>query len=78
MKKITSPKFLQTLKEALRTGISVDVNALKNEYEEFAMSIFSEGASSLNKVTYHDALIYIRVDLSEVTEASGKNFDKLC
>lgn len=51
----------------------MNAGVLKNGYEEFVVLLFSEKTAFTDKVTYHNKLVYTRVELASLTGASKKN-----
>ncbi|MDR0412211.1 MAG: hypothetical protein LBH61_00200 [Dysgonamonadaceae bacterium] len=72
MKKFISTKLFLALQEASQKGIDIDARVLENSYDKFVRLLFSENAASTNKVAYHNALVYIRVELACLTEIPEK------
>ena len=72
MKRFISTKFFRTLRNASQTGIYMDADALQNEYDDFAVFVFSEGRNATDKAVYRDMLVYTRVELSSLTRVAGK------
>jgi len=57
MKRFISTKLFYSLQEPSQTGIDMDAQLLKNEYDEFVAFLFSESAAFTDKSAYHDALV---------------------
>jgi len=72
MKQLITTKFFLALQETLQTGVDVDTCVLTNEYDAFSEMLFTEKATSPDKETYHNTLIFTRVELSGLTEVTGK------
>ncbi|MDR0231388.1 MAG: hypothetical protein LBI82_04640 [Dysgonamonadaceae bacterium] len=72
MKQFISTKLFLTLQEASQSGIDRDAKVLKNGYDEFVMLLFSEKTAFTDKTSYHNELVYTRVELASLTEVSGK------
>jgi hypothetical protein len=72
MKQFIKTKFFRSMQEASQKGVDVDAQVLENGYDKFAMLLFSEGATSTDKVAYHDMLVYTHVELANLTEVSGE------
>ena len=72
MKQFISTKFFCALQEASQTGLDIDVKVLENKYNEFIMLLFSEQAVFNSKTAYHHTLVHTRVELSTLTQVSGK------
>jgi hypothetical protein len=73
MKRFISTEFFFLLKKASQKGIDVETQVLENGYEEFVISLFSESTTA-DKVAYHSALAYTRVELANLTEVSKKKY----
>lgn len=76
MRRFTKTKLFRTLREASQKGIDIDAHVLENRYDEFASVLFSENAAS-NQAAYRNALVYTRVELSNLTGVSGKKCGNL-
>jgi hypothetical protein len=72
MKKFISTKFFLALQEASQKGADIDVQVLENGYDEFVRFLFSGNAASTDRATYHDTLVYTRVELACLTEIPEK------
>jgi hypothetical protein len=77
MKQLTSTKFFRSLREASQTGIDVELNALQNEYDEFVLLLFSQNSVLSTKSEFRNTLNYTCVELSALTDVSGKKCDNL-
>jgi len=77
MKRFTSMKFFLTLKEASWTSTEIDTQVLENNYDEFAMLLFSQGAVLSDKAAYYHSLVYTRVELAGLTKVSGEKCSHL-
>ena len=77
MKRFISTKFFLILQEASQKGTEINTQVLKNEYDKFVMYVFSEGTTSIDKPAYHNALVYTRVELSNLTRVSGEKCGNL-
>jgi hypothetical protein len=75
MKQFISTKLFRTLRGASQKGIDIDAHVLENSYDAFASALFSENAS--NQAAYRNALVYTRVELSNLTGVSGKKCGNL-
>jgi hypothetical protein len=72
MKQFIHTKFILTLQDASQKGIDKDAKVLQNGYDKFVKSVFQGGTAFTDKSAYHDALVYTRVELATLPEASGK------
>jgi hypothetical protein len=72
MKKFISTKLFLALQEASQKGADIDARVLENSYNKFFRFLFSENAASTNRVAYHNALVYTRVELAVLTEIPEK------
>jgi hypothetical protein len=70
MKHLTKTIFFLLLKG--KNNIS-----LENEYEQFAEQLFAEGNTCTDRVVYHNALVYTRVELGNLTKTSEKKCGNL-
>ena len=77
MKQFISTKLFLALQEASQTGIDEDAGVLENGYEEFIMLLFSEKTAFTDKVTYHNKLVYTRVEFGSLTGVSKKKYSNL-
>ena len=77
MTQFISTKLFFALQETLRTGIDEDINLLKKGYDEFVTLLFSESVAFEDKIAYHHILVYTRVELTTLTEVSGKKCSNL-
>ena len=78
MKQFISTKFFRTLQDASNSGVEIDADILKTGYEDFVLHLFSENDVSSGMADYQSALAYARVELSHLTEASGKKYGGIC
>ena len=62
-----------TLKGASLTGIDVDVEVLKSEYEEFVSLLFSENVTTADKVMYRNKLVYTHLEFASLTKIPEEN-----
>jgi hypothetical protein len=67
MKQFTKIRFFLLIKGNNNISFS-----LENEYEQFAEQLFAEGNACTDKVAYHNALVYTRVELGNLTKTSEK------
>jgi hypothetical protein len=72
MKRLITTEFFLALQETLQTGIDVDLCTLAKEYDEFSAILFAENATSSDKVSCHNELIFTRVELSGLTGVTEK------
>ena len=63
MKRFMTTKFIQSIQD---TVLDSDVKILNKRYDEFALFIFSERSNFINNDAYHNALLYTRVELSDL------------
>jgi hypothetical protein len=77
MKRFISTKFFLALQDASQKDIDKSVQILQNGYDEFAMSVFQGRAAFTEKATYHNALVYTRVELETLPEVLGKKYGSL-
>ena len=63
MKRFIATELFLSLKNASQNGIDMDATVLENDYDAFAMLVFSEMALPRNKAEIHSALCYTRVEL---------------
>jgi hypothetical protein len=68
MKHLTETPFFILLK-----GNKDNPSALQQEYDKFALLIFSETKTANDLETYHDSLVYTHIELSCLTPESKKN-----
>lgn len=73
MKRLILTKFFTSLQKASKKGIDINMKVLRNEYEEFAILVFSESLTSTDKTTYHNILVYTCMELSGLTDEAKKN-----
>ena len=77
MKRFIETKFYLTLREASQRGADADAQVLENSYGEFLKLLFPEGVAPANGAAYRNALVYTRVELSNLTGVSGKKCGNL-
>lgn len=77
MKRFTTTKFFLSLQEASQKGVDIDAQVLKNDYDEFTMLLFSQGAVLSDKTAYYHSLVYTRVELAGLTKVSGGKCDHI-
>jgi hypothetical protein len=63
MKRFIATKPFLAWKEASQKGIEMDATVLENDYDAFALFLFSETALPCNRAEIHSALCYTRVEL---------------
>jgi hypothetical protein len=64
MERFISTDFFRDLQKTSKTGVVVTEDILKTEYDEFVTYIFSESKKTIDRETYHNALVYTRTELS--------------
>ncbi|MDR2805919.1 MAG: hypothetical protein LBB85_09855 [Dysgonamonadaceae bacterium] len=72
MKRFVKTKFFFLLKESK----NIQSSSLNFEYDEFVSLLFA-GNAAMDKVAYHNALVYTAVELTSLTEVSGKKCGKV-
>ena len=72
MKQFTETKFFRTLEKISQKGITVDIQILQNEYDEFVLLLLSENVAPANKATFFNSLVYTRAELVGLTEVLEK------
>jgi hypothetical protein len=72
IKKFISTKFFLALREASQKGTDIDARVLEHGYDKFVRLLFLENAVSSDRVAYHNALVYTRVELAVLTEIPEK------
>jgi hypothetical protein len=72
MKKFISTKFFLALQEASQKGTDIDARVLENGYDKFFRLLCSENAASTDRLVYHNALVYTRIELACLTEIPEK------
>jgi len=76
MEQFISTKFFFLLKNASQKGIDIDIQVLKNSYNDFAVFLFSEN-NAANKAAYRNKLTYVQVELVSLTETLEKKCNYL-
>lgn len=77
MKRFVSTKLFRSLQKASVNGIEVDAEVLKNGYDEFATLLFPSGISLAERAACHNALVYTRIELSEMSGTLGEKNSRL-
>jgi hypothetical protein len=77
MKRFIPTKLFLSLQEASQKNVDMDIQVLENQFEDFVMLLFSGYAALTDKAAYHNMLMYTRVELSSLTEVSGKKYETL-
>ena len=72
MKQFIETRFFHTLQKISQKNVSIDTQVLQNEYDEFVRLLFSEFAVLTDKTTFHNSLVYTRVELAGLTEVLEK------
>jgi len=72
MKQFISTKFFLALQEASEKGTDICTQLLKNEYDKFAILVFSESRTPADKKAHHNALAYTCVELAFLIMESKK------
>jgi hypothetical protein len=72
MKNITGTRFFKLIK-----GKSAIITTLDKEYDNFAALLFAGSNSSTDKTTYHNTLVYTRVELAGLAKLSEKKCGNL-
>jgi hypothetical protein len=77
MKRFLKTRLFLLLQEASQRGIDADAQVLDNEYDEFALLLFTENVAFKSKVTYCNTLIYTSIEFENLTLVSGKKCNNL-
>jgi hypothetical protein len=77
MEQLISTKFYLALQEASHSGIDIVRGALNSAYDEFAVLVFNESKTAIDRATYGDMLVYTIVELSCLTPVSKKKCGSL-
>jgi hypothetical protein len=72
MKRFIKTKFFLLMKESSQAQMGMDTQVLNNEYDKFAMLLFTDTTLSSDKVAYRNSLVYTNAELVGLTEVSGK------
>jgi predicted nucleic-acid-binding Zn-ribbon protein len=72
MERFTKTKFILSLKE----NKNIQPSSLNCEYDEFTCLLFA-GNAAMNKMEYHNALVYTGVELENLIVASKKKYNKV-
>ncbi|MDR1370881.1 MAG: hypothetical protein LBJ72_12290 [Dysgonamonadaceae bacterium] len=77
MKRFIATKFIRSLQNASQKGIDIDAQILQDDYDGFVVLLFQDAALLQNKAAYRNTLIYTLVELTSLTEVSGKKCSDL-
>jgi hypothetical protein len=72
MERFTKTKFFLSLKE----NKNIQSSSLNDAYDEFVRLLFAESAG-MEKVSYHNALVYTSVELAGLTDVLEKKCSKI-
>jgi hypothetical protein len=72
MERFTKTKFFLLLKE----NKNIQSSPLNDAYNEFVRLLFA-GNDGMEKVSYHNALVYTSVELVSLTDVSEKKYSKI-
>jgi hypothetical protein len=72
MERFTKTKFFLSLKESK----NIQISSLNYEYDEFVRILFA-GNTAMDKVEYHNALVYTGIELVNLIWVSKKKYNKV-
>lgn len=81
MKQFINTKLFLAMQDVSQKGTNIDLPVLKNLYDDFVASLFSEYSSFQSRIAYRNALVYTASELTGMTkqlqEKSLVIFEKL-
>jgi hypothetical protein len=72
MKKFIQSKLFLALREASQKGIEADTGVLEQDYDDFALLLFSECVAPSDRVACYNSLVYVHAELANLTGIAGK------